>query len=78
MTTIEALTSRTGDDDSLYYAVRRQDLDTCRALNWAWTSIEPFVLSSGPAEDTVYTEAVQRAGHDDVVMLRKGGETETT
>lgn len=71
MTTIEALTSDTGTEVT-YYAIRAQDRETCQALNWAWTSIRPYVLSSGPAEDTVLEEAVQRAGHDDVVVLELG------
>ena len=67
VTTIEALTSETGSG-ATYYAVRRQDVGTCEALGWAWVSIRPFILASGPAQDTVAQEATQRAGHDAWVM----------
>jgi hypothetical protein len=67
MTTIEALTSGTGTETT-YYAVRGQDVGTCESLGWAWLSIRPFILTSGPARDTVHAEAVQRAGGDDVLV----------
>lgn len=76
MTTIEALTSETGDsEETLYYAVRREDVGNCRDLNWAWTSIRPYVLASGPTNDGVYAEAIGRVGHDDVVVFVHGLET---
>ncbi len=73
-TTVQALTSDTGSDASpTYYAVAREHVDTCRALKWAWISIRPYVLAVDCDPATAHHLGVQRAGHDDVLVLRVGG-----
>lgn len=53
---------------SRYVAVAGQDAGTCDALGWAWTSVRPYILASGSDEGAVLDAAIERAGHDDVVV----------
>lgn len=78
MTTIEALTSATDSDGPTYYAVQDQDYGDCEDLRWEWMSVRPYVLASGPDPATVYAEAVQRAGHEDVRVVGFDAEGKAT
>lgn len=49
-----------------YIAVAGQDVGTCEALRWAWTSIRPYVLATGTDEADVLKRAEKAAGHDDI------------
>lgn len=49
-----------------YVAVAGQDVGTCEALRWQWSSIHPMVLTQGDDHDVVEAEAIEIAGHDEI------------
>ncbi len=54
-----------------FIVVLASDVDTCKALNWAWVSIRPFVLATGADERSV-REEIQEQDVDIYVHDRSG------